>query len=732
MAMLTHPLLLRMSQHIDKKRCPIRWIDLYAAQYMADIIVSKPDPTPESSSKSTPSQARQGQTLDLFAEEEACKQTQSLSEEDLLVLGIMCSYVSSVGQTCLAVTALPPEILHTAMACGYQPGFQTTEQLSQALKLLDQPAFIYQADSFYLPDKLPGQTESSDAQTAIYHAPLILCQDRLYLAKYWRLHQRFEAWLHSREGRLDTLPDDIVPALSKMLSVLFELDQKLNTEQPEVDWQALAAAHTLMNPFSLITGGPGTGKTTTAASLLCLLIYKYQLNKPKDGRPAGAHPRGTKIINIHLLAPTGKAAVRLADAIRFQLLHIETRLAENGINIGRLSDYLPAAGETVHRFLYERGGLRDTFARPKAFNSDQVLFKHGQQQLRTAEDEQRYMEVIIVDESSMMDLALMVELISLIPGHAQLILLGDHYQLPAVDPGQVFADCVARFSCQQATPEESEALAKLTGFPVEALAESVQSKQPELGFQPLCTLRKTYRFGGDLKRAADFIKEGDLRSFKEHFREQGPDPGSAQVIWHPLNQIQQTDLTAMVNGYQDYFDAVADKADLQTLASRFETYQLLCSTLEGPVGVESLNRFIEQHFHQSWQANAQSYSPRDGAALYHGKAILVSRNQPHLGIFNGDIGFVIEDERDGNLNVHFPVANQSELIVAPARIKDWQTAYAMTVHKSQGSEYRRVGVVMAAYAKELLTRSLLYTALTRSKEHCAIWATEDALKKAFE
>src|SRR5690606_361412 len=108
------------------------------------------------------------------------------------------------------------------------------------------------------------------------------------------------------------------------------------------------------------------------------------------------------------------------------------------------------------------------------------------------------------------------------------------------------------------------------------------------------------------------------------------------------------------------------------------------------------------------------------------------RNHPHLGIYNGDIGFVMEDKTTENLNVHFPVANHEALIIPPARIKEWQTAYAMTVHKSQGSEYQNVGVVLADYTKELLSRALLYTALTRSKERCDIWADSDALNRAFE
>lgn len=743
MAILTHPLLLRIAQHVDKKKSPIRWIDLYAAQYMASAISSL-SRTSRQTNPSSASSAKQGQTLDLFAEDEAS--SLELSQEDLLVLGLMCSYVTSLGQTYLSLQCLPLDVLNTAIICGYQPAFNTPDHLAEQLKQLDAPDFLAVVARASLTNSVYDQDcPTAASEINAHHASLILCEDRLYLARYWELHQRFEAWLFTRAYYIKKIPADVIPKLSKLLSILFNLDQKSVVDLEEqanaenqVDWQALAAAQTLINPFSLITGGPGTGKTTTAASLLCLLICQYHLEQESGSNESGTHglaPSHIKPkINIHLLAPTGKAAVRLADAIRHQMQHIESRLTAKGVSLNSMSDCLPDAGETVHRFLYRLGGLRDAVSAPRAFSSDKLMLMRSQQRAEGGTDQQNGpLDIIIVDESSMMDLALMVELVSLIPDHTRLIFLGDHFQLPAVDPGQVFADCVARFSCQQLSAQASHTLAKLTGFPEQLLADTAAVASPELGFQPLSTLRKTYRFGGDLKRAADHIKQGDLAAFSERFRVQDrAGSENPDVIWHSLHPIRDTDYAAIVKGYQAYFDAVASMADLSTLARHFEAFQLLCSTLEGPLGVEYLNRFVEQHYQHAWQSRARTFSMRDGGVLYHGKAILVSRNHPHLGIFNGDIGFVMEDARDANLNVHFPAANQSVIIVPPARIHEWQTAYAMTVHKSQGSEYRRVGVVLADYAKELLTRRLLYTAVTRSKEQCEIWASDEALKKAFE
>ena len=539
--------------------------------------------------------------------------------------------------------------------------------------------------------------------------------------------------MRSRVDYVEPIDKELLGELSTVLKQVFLLenaDAEANSLNEEVNWQAVAAAHTLLNPFSLITGGPGTGKTTTAASLLFLLMAKRKLQitlHAKDNTPSFQSEK----MHIRLLAPTGKAAVKLADSIRQHLLQIEKRLLGNKLTSLKMSDCLPESGETVHRFLYEMGGLRDSFQQSKRFKGDQILANRSQlSQTGTFQTVKQTLDVVIVDESSMMDLALMVELVSLIPPTTQLILLGDHFQLPAVDPGQVFSECVRHFSTLSQTPAELASLSILTGYHESQLREpkAQELQTNNLGFQPLCWLKKTYRFGGALKIAADQIKAGEVHSFKRQFwcASDAYQTGSA-VTWFDFDLGKSTDYLGITNAYKTYFDMVAKGASLNVLAEQFEYYQLLCSTLEGPLGVHFLNTFIEQRFHSACFPNGKVLGE-----FYHGKAILVTRNHPNLGIYNGDIGFLIADASHTNLTVQFPVANQEPIIVPPARIKDWQTAYAMTVHKSQGSEYQNVGVVLAGYAKELLSRALLYTALTRSKERCDIWAGGDSLEKAFK
>jgi len=436
-------------------------------------------------------------------------------------------------------------------------------------------------------------------------------------------------------------------------------------------------------------------------------------------------------LTVRLLAPTGKAAVKLADSIRHQLVTIENRLLGTDVKSIRMSDCLPETGETIHRFLYDCGALRESLNHHKQFSSAEVLL--GKQESRKAQ-----LDIIMIDEASMIDLALMVELIKVIPDSTQVILLGDHHQLPAVEPGQVFAGMVERYISRAYPSEFANSLSQLTSFSASDLAQGslisdkpIDTQLPEANakslsqYHPLCQLRKTYRFSGDLKTAAEQIKNGDVKAFKQQFSNT-----EAAVKWQALNG-EETHLLTIISAYQGYFELQQNNATLAELSTAFELFQLLCSTHEGPVGVKRMNELIENHY--VYQQGAQSSKSSKGinaSGLYHGKAILVTRNHPHLGIYNGDIGFVISHEAD--FAIHFPVKNQQAIIIAPGRLREWQPAYAMTVHKSQGSEYQHVGVVLADYAQELLSRPLLYTAVTRSKERCDIWSNSAALERAFE
>lgn len=686
MSLLTHPFLKHLENRIDKGLSPLRWIDLYSAQYVADCHTTETDTKEEATGD---------------------------SQQDVIVLALMVSFVSSKGQTYLPLDDLPNDVLAT-----YQ--FQAGEY-SEWLQRLSRSSAIRHVQS-EVESAFPLENESIQTGES---APLILWQGRLYLARYWRLHQLFEQWLHAQSTVGQVLDEKHLIPMAKQLKEVFQLSDKADhardNHSEALNWQAISAAHTLVQNFSIITGGPGTGKTTTAASLLYLLMQRQKLQCSELNK--------TDIsLKVRLLAPTGKAAIKLADSIRHHLILLESRLLGADLKSLRMSDCLPKSGETIHRFLYEHGALRDSLNQQRLFSSEEVLL--GQQGSRQA-----HVDIVVIDEASMIDLALMVELIQVIPPNAQVIMLGDHFQLPAVEPGQVFAECVERFEYQKFSSDLANRLGYLTGFDAlklrqeSQLTSKVDESHIDADFHPLCQLRKTYRFGGDLKIAAEQIKLGENRLFKKQFAVKATQELEQVVRWHSIND-DNTRLS-LVAGYRAYFECIQTSALLPTLdviVNAFECFQLLCSTHEGPLGVIQMNALIEHQY--VYQNQPQR---RYGNGFYHGKAILVTRNHPHLGVFNGDVGFVMASTTKSNSwNIHFPLQNQKSLIVAPGRLREWQPAYAMTVHKSQGSEYQHVGIVLADYAKELLSKALLYTALTRSKLACDIWAGNETLDQAFK
>jgi exodeoxyribonuclease V alpha subunit len=755
MSLLTYPLLKHFAGAVDKGYSPLRWIDLYAAQYVIEGSGTVSDAAPSTSNHIVAS-----------------------SQLDQLVgLAVLVSYLSSQGEIYLSLTESVLQEASKNVLNGF--AFSNTASLIEIL----QAAPVVRVISERELSRIGVPAAESEGENCLNKA-LILASDRLYLARYWGMQVKFESWVYSKTKQNESLDGRLIGPLSLQLKQVFSLGASPESDQQgEFNWQAIAAAHTLLQRFSLITGGPGTGKTTTAASLLFLLMQKHQFtlglssvnssgeciaNEDKTARvsdaiadqlPVSLTGQTSERLRVSLLAPTGKAAVKLADSIRKHLVTIESKSMGTDVKSVRMSDCLPEAGETIHRFLYEHGALRDSLNQSKRFSSEEVL-------LGKKEGSQAQVDIVVIDESSMIDLALMVELIQLIPDSAQIIMLGDHFQLPPVEAGQVFSDCVKRYTRQAYSHRFAEQISLLTGYETSSLVlASVDSEQPmseqneqklalesnDQLFTPLCQLKKTYRFGGDLKTAAEQIKAGEGREFTVSFSAALGDHVDA-VRWFDLKAARQ-DLATLDNifdliikPYQAYFESLDfPNVNLSELIRSFDAFQLLCSTNDGPWGVHYINDRIESQF--VYQTNKHK---RRASGLYHGKAILVTRNHPHLGVYNGDIGFVIaNDQEHANFEIHFPssklptgstldkglepsASSQSVIVVAPGRLHDWQPAYAMTIHKSQGSEYQHVGIVLADYAKELLSRPLLYTGVTRSKSKCDIWAESDALMRAFE
>ncbi len=482
--------------------------------------------------------------------------------------------------------------------------------------------------------------------------PLILDGECLYLARY----QAYEAQLASQLlNRAADLPEVDETQLSDSLHRLFAN----NTQQP--DWQRLAAAQAVRKRVAVISGGPGTGKTTTVVRLLAALLEQ---------------PGGERLA-IGLAAPTGKAAARMAEAIRTAKASLPVSEA--------IKAALPEQARTLHRLLGSRGDrpqVRHTAANPLA------------------------LDVLVVDEASMVDLAMMAKLLDALPANGRLILLGDKDQLCAVEAGAVFAElCDGRGFDANAAAD----LQRVTGQSV-----PVEAPTSQLG-DAVVLLTHSHRFAGDsgIGELARRINGGDARGTLSLLQEDRSD-----LHWQSA-PTPATLLTRIEQGYEGYLQA-ALTGDPAAAFAAFNQFRVLTAQREGAFGVAGLNEALEARYKRRFKLAERE-------RWYAGRAVMVQSNDYALGLFNGDIGICLMTEL--GLRVLFEGEDGFRAFTT-ARLPSHETALAMTVHKSQGSEFSEVLLVLPELPSPLLSRSLFYTGITRAKHKVEIWALAPRISEA--
>jgi len=489
-------------------------------------------------------------------------------------------------------------------------------------------------------------------------APLILDGERLYLARYHHYETQLAAQLLARGGANPQVDETV---LADGLARLFAR----NNNQTGPDWQRLAAAQAVRRNLAVISGGPGTGKTTTVVRLLAALLEQ---------------PGGERL-SIGLAAPTGKAAARMAEAIRNAKAELPVSEA--------IKAALPEEARTLHRLLGSRGDtprVRHTAASPLP------------------------LDVLVVDEASMVDLALMAKLLDALPIHARLILLGDKDQLSAVEAGAVFAElCEGRGF----TAETAADLQRLTGQPVAA-----QTPGSRLG-DAVVLLTHSHRFAGDsgIGELARRINSGDATGTINLLKE-----GRADLAWE-YEPTPSALLERLDHGYAPFL-AAARSGDVAAAFTAFNGFRALTAQRQGAWGVEGINEALEARFKRRFSLPSRE-------RWYPGRAVMVRQNDYALGLFNGDIGICLASEN--GLRVFFESAGETEPTFrpfSPARLPSHDSAFAMTVHKSQGSEFSEVLLALPDTASPLLTRSLFYTGITRAKHKVEIWALPARLMEA--
>ncbi len=524
---------------------------------------------------------------------------------------------------------------------------------------------------YQLNDWLTALSQADDlVATGEGNTPLVLdvVHKRLYLRRYWQYQQTVTQVI---DRLVQPVRDSLPEQVKAEIAGLFPPQNSAQT-----DWQKIACVVALRAKFSIITGGPGTGKTTTLTKLLAVLI-KMASADASLGRP----------LNIILAAPTGKAAARVSESINGAVEKLKVDEA--------IKQQMPRKASTLHRLLGSRPNSRQ--------------YKYNQHNRLVA-------DVVIVDEASMIDLEMMAALLAALPDTASLILLGDKDQLASVEPGSVLGDL-----CHGAggLAYDQSTLAWIESYASERLAENPLS-QGQVYNQQTTVLQHSYRFNdqsgiGNLAKA---VNAGDypkvaaiLNAPAEHYPDLNPSHIDGKTGWVALQQLVLPEQTVRLAGYGLYRQVIKDKSSYSSVdewawavLNAFDTFRVLSPLRRGGWGVEGLNQRIEQWLGQ--QSNSQAW--------YEGRPVMVTSNDYGLGLMNGDIGIALKDQNN-KLRVAFPAADQQIHWVSPLRLPNVETAYAMTVHKSQGSEFSHVVLVLPDQISQVLTRELIYTGITRAK-----------------
>ena len=527
---------------------------------------------------------------------------------------------------------------------------------------------------------------AADNSDPAQQRPLVLSGKRLYLRRYWAYERRIDAALRTRLAQPETPPDDLPQRLDELFGPA--------TPGAVIDWQKLACALATRGAFSIITGGPGTGKTTTVVRLLALL----QAPAVEAGQP----------LRIRLAAPTGKAAARLTESISQQVQSLT--VTED------VREKIPCDVTTVHRLLGSRPGTRH--------------FRHHA-------GNRLPLDVLVVDEASMIDLEMMANLLDALPTHARLVLLGDKDQLASVEAGAVLGDLCRDAEAGWYNPQTRHWLESVSGESLHGSDLHVDLDGSHPLAQQLVMLRHSRRFGegsgiGQLARRVNQQLPDEARQLLAagHYDDVFSLPLKGEHD-HKLERLLLDGHGDGPEGYRHYLNILREQRPpagrplehpdwvnwARAVLQAFDTFQLLCAVRKGPWGVEGLNlRITETLLKARLIEHDQQW--------YEGRPVLMTRNDYGLGLMNGDIGIALKlPEREGPeagrpvLRVAFP-RNDGQggvRFVLPSRLNDVETVYAMTVHKSQGSEFAHTALILPDALNPVLTKELIYTGITRAK-----------------
>ncbi|MFC0308447.1 exodeoxyribonuclease V subunit alpha [Gallibacterium trehalosifermentans] len=507
---------------------------------------------------------------------------------------------------------------------------------------------------------------SSDQQQVTPIVLRLFAQDTVcYLHRIWQ----DEYYIAQRLANSKVLPHTAqqLSYIEHILSTLFV------ATAPKPDWQKIAVATAFSRTITFISGGPGTGKTTTVAKLLLGLQWLQRLQQQPP-------------LSIRLAAPTGKAATRLTESLHQAVQQIQLPLD--------FTAELPQEAATIHRLLGMHPNSPPTYHQQRPLNID----------------------VLVVDEASMIDLATMALLLRGVHPNTRLIFLGDKDQLASVEVGAIMAE-LGQFLPLAYSQPHADYLQHVCG---QTLAAT-----PQCNFirDSLCHLQHSYRFRADkgIGQLANAVNQGAAEQSWQLFSRYE----DIQVLSLSNQQIGEKNhhvVQFACTLYREYFMFMQQQtlwtpAQIAQAFALFKRNRLLSALRSGALGVEQLNQQIAEMLRQQ-----KHVTFRAAHEWYLGKPVIVLQNDHNVRLFNGDIGLVLPDEQ-GNLKVWFETESGFRGVL-PSRVPSVESAYVMTVHKSQGSEFNHTVLVLPQEFNALLTRELIYTAITRAKDKFTVFSEE--------
>lgn len=440
------------------------------------------------------------------------------------------------------------------------------------------------------------------------------------------------------------------------------------------NWQTLAVALALQRQICVIAGGPGTGKTTIVARLITALLAS----------PAHAPER------IMLAAPTGKAATRMVDALHANL--------DKEALTAQMHQKIPEIAMTVHRLL----GIHPQRARPKYYQHNPLP-----------------VDLLIIDEASMIDVALMAQILDALPANARLVLLGDPHQLASVEAGALL-----REMCEGAhlpySAKAADDLMHTTGFTLTRATQAPSFRDN------VCLLQKSWRFAQDsgIGQFAQLVKAGQTQALPALLNTPFAD---LRVHTHNHELLEEL----IVQHYGAYMRALGQSAFLTAetaipVFKKFQAFCILAAQNQGRTGTIFLNTFVEKCLQKA------GLLPAALAHWYVGRPVMIRENAPDLSLYNGDIGITAHNSAS-DLCVWFehPKHPETARSVRPLRLPRLETSFAMTIHKSQGSEFEHCALVLPQTPSSALGRELLYTGITRARAQLDVFASVPILSKAI-